>query len=157
MNRCKWCLHQRLILFVIRWCSLIDLVRMYIQLHMPSSSFPRAQVTIITNDGPLKDLLCLLFVSVNHGFQYSCMSLWNNTVWGVWHGGIYQNTIWKKLLTTRNVITKAAAAAATTEAKQQQSYLHFKSPLQVLVMRKIQCETRQGIMDLLFLPFIEHL
>jgi hypothetical protein len=26
-----------------------------------------------------------------------------------------------------------------------------------LVMRKIQCESRQGIMDLLFLPFIEHL
>jgi len=54
-----------------------------------------------------------------------------------------------------------AAAAATTKQQQQQqqkqSYLHFKSPLQVLVMRKIQCESRQGIMDLLFLPFIEHL
>ena len=47
-----------------------------------------------------------------------------------------------------------AAAAATKQ--QKQSYLHFKSPLQVLVMRKIQCELHQGIMDLLFLPFIEH-
>jgi len=50
-----------------------------------------------------------------------------------------------------------AVAAATKQQQQKQSYLHFKSPLQVLVMRKIQCESRQGIMDLLFLPFIEYL
>jgi len=53
-----------------------------------------------------------------------------------------------------------AAAAATKQQKQhqqRQSYLHFKSPLQVLVMRKIQHKSSQGIMDLLFLPFIEHL
>ena len=51
----------------------------------------------------------------------------------------------------------AAAAAAAATKQQTQSYLHFKSPLQVLVMRKIQCESSQGIMNLLFLPFIEHL
>jgi len=53
--------------------------------NKPSSSLPRAQVTIRTNDSSLKDLLCLLFVSVNHGFQNRCMSLRNKTVWGMWN------------------------------------------------------------------------